>query len=340
MELISDLALNKVGSLNSLQHSILKCLSEGKSKYGISRDLKITEESALAEVSKIFSHLEVDTVVSLEQRRKRAVELYQEFIAEGGELPPPYENIVARTGSTIRKILNDVAVQPTEEELERIIVALSNLGPQLQKIAECMYRDVEASATARELSISESSVPAYISNMYSKLRLPLSLGVKQRRNIFKLAYSQYKAGEVPMLEKVATPIRGPLAPSVNRSTPLNGHVEPAPLVPVSEMVAKVPEEKLSDQVFESPRPEPKELAPAADQAVPHYGPGVPIILSDPATILDVSVVSDRHHDGAFDKSVAEGRHKGFNPEILVVYPTTDPKVTHAQLILVKRKPAL
>lgn len=429
MDTMGNLDSNRVGTLNDVQLKILKALSEGKDKYVISRDLRISVEQVVDEAPRIFNHLQIESS-SLEQKRRTACELYEDYVAEHGE--PTTTGGAAPTASTETKQPGEV--NGHDHDLDNLARLIAGLSPRVKEVAGYLAEGRDLTDIAKVMGISESSVQPYVSNVYSKLGLHFSLGSAKRQGVLKLAHARFVSGSYEMsvpeesvevkpspasqavvpaefkgvnvgviaqklskltprlLELAICLIRNkdpikelhvapstlnsyknslfsqlgltkrgltrkerlkvlefahgkafPAASSIatTKGTHSNGHALPFRENPESLRIPEQPAPRPSSEEISESAPVPSRTVEAdediSDETVQRYGQGVPIILSDPETIIDVAVISGQHREGIFDNEVNKKRQSGFHPEVLVVYPTANPTVSLAQLVLIKRK---
>lgn len=408
MDAMDNLDSSRVGTLNDVQLKILKALSEGKDKYVISRDLRISVEQVVDDAPRIFDHLHIEG--TLEQRRHTACELYRKYVSEYGE-PALRNDSEVPLATSAPKPKEASPFNGNGHDIDHLARSISELSPRVKQVAAHLAEGLDIPAIAKAMNISEASVQPYASNVYSKLGLHFSLGTAKRLGLLKLAYARFVSGEYettasetpaetaaqPAATAAVTEFKGVnIAVVAQKLQKLTPRLKELALClirdkdPIKEMqlaattlnsykgslfsqlgltgrgltrkerlkVLGYAHEKASApaathhlplsgsteaKVFEpepvvpDPQPLPANEEPAPAEAVPVYGQGVPIILSDPETIVDITVVSGRHREGAFDREVSHGRQSGFHPEVLVVYPTANPTVSLAQLILIKRK---
>lgn len=286
-------------------------LADGLNVSAIAKAMSISEASVQPYASNVYSKLGLHHSLGAEKRQGLLKLAYARFLS--GD----YEVAVVEKPAEAKPPPASDDVFPMEFQGVNITVVaqkLKKLTPRLQELALCLIR---AKDPLKELEVAPSTLSAYKGSLYSQLGLTgRGLTKKERLKVLELAYEEAfrTTSYAPPAKVEVTP------PSVlEEEVPSESQVvAPAP-GPVAGVL---------------PRKEEDSLPP---EAASQYGQGVPIILSDPETIVDVSVISGRHREGAFDKEVQQKRQSGFHPEVLVVYPTANPAVNFVQLILIKRK---
>lgn len=191
-------------------------------------------------------------------------------------------------------------LQP-EVDVEAVAEKLLHESARMKQLAKYVAEGKKPAEIAQEWDISNHSVSVYLSKLSRRLGLPKEIKREARRQILASVYACYLQGT----EKDST----------------HDEIE----IPAREKDCGI------SGGLDSSRDKQKANGHDHGSAM-HYGPGVPVILPDPSTILDVKVVLG----GRPDVHIQENRPIGFRPEMLVLYPTPDPSTTHSYLVLVKR----
>jgi len=206
----------------------------------------------------------------------------------------------------------DVAPSAIGVEISAIVAKLDRLSPRKKEVVNCVAADMSNDEIARELELSPSSVVTMMSTIYAELGVPRNVSPSTRRQYVKAAVLRLR-GSVEESDAVLKEIQERPAAKGNGVHPVRKE-RVAPHAPHVGANGKN----------------------HADSA-PHYGSGVPVMLSDPTTIVDIEVVSAEHESGVLASHIVRCRRAGLLPEVVVVFPTSDANVSHSHLIFVKRK---
>lgn len=329
-----DRLAKRLADLSPRQKELVSCIVAGMDNEQCARKLGVAGTSPQAMLSALFMKLGLGRQIPTAARRlyvraagfhiignkekatdavRDAEALLEQVRATEVEVQLHAPSTSAPTHSEARTIALSAV------DIGQVAFKLSKLSRRVKEVADCIARGLDNNAIAQEMGLSINSVVPYISNLYGQLGLGKALGLIERRSIVAEAQQLLMSGNLSApaedRAKTAEEVLEPTRPLAARAVNGNG-TSPSP-----------------------PTSHPPAASGNGHTLMPHYGPGVPIVLADPATILDVEVVSGEHMSGVFASHILRGKREGFRPETLVVYPTSDPTVTLGHLIFVKRERA-
>lgn len=204
---------------------------------------------------------------------------------------------VVRRAEVAQDAVADASPDTRVRELARSMAGLSSY---MLSTARCLAEGLGAKEMAKRLNLGLPAVAQRRKRLYEKLGLSqATCGDRERRKLISEAYRQYERQFPSAARENASQIR-------------------------LQRVA-VPSTHTAEQ---------SQTAPAPEAAAPQ-GLCVPVTLVDPATVLNIRVVSGTSEE-SLAAHIAAGRRDGFQPEVFLVWqPDTVPL---RQIVLVRRMP--
>lgn len=340
----------KILQLSERRKEFLRYVVDDMTDEQIAQKMGLSKASPSAMFSSMCSDLGISLDLPRDKRRiylKAAALRIVERVSESDSL---LEAVAAEY--PLKEVANrpqrprpckDIRPAFSDADMEQVVIKISRLTGRTREMMQCIAKDLDA---ATELRIAESSAGMYKNKLYSSLGLPSSLGSKERKRIVKEAYHrllrQGRPTQTPgpaLKPDPEQPAKEPVVPEKPAIIESIKNVVQEPQQPVEEPAAEPLKTESYHEPVELVRAAPARTPALNGHAAPisSYGPGVPIVLVDPDTILDVEVVSGRHETGLIASHIVRCKRAGFRPEIVVVYPTNDPNVTQSHLVFVKRQ---
>ncbi|MBP6924655.1 MAG: helix-turn-helix transcriptional regulator [Candidatus Pacebacteria bacterium] len=308
-----------IASLSPRVKEAAKYLAAGLDIPAIAKAMQISESSVQPYASNVYSKLGLHHSLGADRRQTILKLVYEHFVSAGYEIASSVKSREAESLSTTVPVeLNGVNITVVAQKLVK-------LTPRLRELATCLIQNKDP---VKELQITLPTLNSYKHSLFSQLGLTgRGLTRKERLRVLEYAHDKIFATTPPVVMAKGTH-------SNSHALPLETTLES---VEIPEQTPPTVDEEASVIPISLPPRTVEDEASSSNETVQQYGQGVPIMLPDPETITDVSVISGRHRVGAFDSELKRKRLEGFHPEVLVVYPTTNPKVSLAQLVLIRRK---